>query len=308
MEYVDKLQLSTAKTITDSLTRNKKEMMSHSLFTPVRTFFQGIIDDLKGALTIVRKESPVLYWIGMLSVVLTFACLPGLAFDDRTLMGVNVWLKPLKFCISTFIYIFTVGFLVTLYPFSRRKKWVINGLTAWTLFFELGIIVYQGARGVFSHYNFSSQFDALLFAAMGILVGVNVIIMVLFVVETIRLKMKTKKSIQWAILIGWVVVLVGSWVGGQMIGQMSHNIGVADGGAGLPFLNWSTIAGDLRVAHFFGIHGIQIIPLFALWLARKFNFSHRKEVLVVTLFGLGYALWMGMTFYQAKIGMALLSL
>ena len=178
----------------------------------------------------------------------------------------------------------TVGFLVTIYPYSRRKKWIINGITAWTLIAELGIIVYQGAMGVHSHYNLSSQIDALLFAGMGVLIGVNVLIMVLFVSDTIRLKMKTDKAVQWAILMGWIVVLVGSWVGGQMISQMAHNVGVADGGAGLPFLNWSTIAGDLRVAHFFGLHGIQIIPVFALWLSKSWKTSARNKILVVTLF------------------------
>ena len=307
MDYLDNMHVSTARPFNKTATKPKSEIMNNSSVSGVRSFFESAMLDLKGAMGLVRKESPVLFWIGILCFAMGVACLPGLAFDDRTLMGVNVWLKPLKFCISTAIYILTVGYMATLYPFSKWKKWSINGITAWTLLIELGIIFYQGARGVFSHYNFNSQFDGLLFAAMGILIGINVVIMVLFVIETIRLKMKTKKSVQWAILIGWVVVVLGSWVGGQMIAQMSHNIGVADGGAGIPFLNWSTIAGDLRVAHFFGIHGIQIIPLFALWLTRKFDFSHKNEILVITLFGLGYLLWLGMTFYQAKIGMSLIS-
>jgi hypothetical protein len=232
----------------------------------------------------------------------------GLIVDERMLMGVNVWLKPLKFSISTGIYIMTVGYLITLYPYSKRKKWFINGIVSWTLIVELGIIVYQGARGVFSHYNISSPIDGILFGAMGILVAINVIIMFMFIVDTVRLKLKTDKSIQWAILIGWLVVFFGSWVGGQMIGQMSHNIGIADGGAGLPLVNWSTIAGDLRVAHFFGLHGIQIIPLFALWLTRNWKFPNRNKIIAVTLFGLFYATWIGYTYYQAKQGIALLSL
>ena len=93
-----------------------------------------------------------------------------------------------------------------------------------------------------------------------------------------------------------------------MISQLSHNVAVADGGAGLPLVNWSTVGGDLRIAHFFGLHGIQIIPLFAYWIGKKYQVSSRKQLLAVTLFGLMYAAWIGFTFYQAKQGMPLIGL
>jgi hypothetical protein len=94
----------------------------------------------------------------------------------------------------------------------------------------------------------------------------------------------------------------------QLIGQMAHNVGVADGGAGLPLVNWSTVGGDLRVAHFFGLHGIQLIPLFAVWVSNKWNISNRIQVLAVTIFGLLYMAWIGFTFYQASLGIPLLKL
>ncbi|MBQ0734486.1 hypothetical protein [Aquimarina celericrescens] len=256
----------------------------------------------------VKNESPILYGIVMIHLIMAIGCLVGLLIDERTLMGVNVWVKPLKFCISGGIYILTLGFLITLYPFSKTKKNIINNIVSCTLLIEVVIIVYQASRGVQSHYNQSTLFDGLLFAAMGILIGVNVLIMVLFIFETIRLQLKTAKSIQLAILIGWLVVFFGSWVGGQMIGQMSHNVGVADGGTGLPLVNWSTVGGDLRIAHFFGLHGIQIIPLFALWLSNKWNTTSRNQIFVVIVFGLLYASWIGFTFYQAKQGMPLIKL
>jgi len=258
---------------------------------------------LKHVFNTVKNHSPLLYWIVIVHLVLAIVSVTSSFMDDRTLMGVNVWMKPLKFSISVAIYILTVGFLMTLYPFSKKKKNLINNIVCWTLLIELGLIIYQASGGVQSHYNISNPFDGLIFTAMGILIAINVIIMALFIFETIRLKLKTPKLLQWAILLGWVIVFFGSWVGGQMISEMSHNIGVEDGGPGLPLVNWSTIAGDLRVAHFFGLHGLQIIPIFALLISNKSKTTTKNQIIIVTVFGLAYALFVGYTFYQAKQGL-----
>lgn len=274
---------------------------SKSTFSALKSLFRSVVETVK-------KESPSLYWIVVAHFAFAIVCIPGLMIDDRTLLGINVWIKPLKFLISTGIYLFTFGFFTSLYPFSKRKKSILNNFVAWTLLVETAIIVGQGIRGVQSHYNMNSAVDGLLFAAMGIIVAANVLVMVFYLIETLRLKMNTSKSVQWSILLGWVILIVGSWVGGQMISQMSHNIGVADGGAGLPLVNWSTIAGDLRIAHFFGIHGMQIIPLFAFWVSKKWKTTNRNQIIAVTIFGLFYAGWIGYTFYQAKQGMALITI
>ncbi|WP_420571474.1 hypothetical protein [Kordia sp.] len=263
---------------------------------------------LKHIFSTVKKESPILFTIVMLHFVGAIVCVGGIFIDERTLAGINVWIKPLKFCVSGGIYIMTVGFLMTKYPYSKTKKNIMNNIVSWTLLLEIGIIFYQAARGVRSHYNQESLFDGLLFAAMGILIAINVLQMILFVFDAARLKMKVAKPIQVAIFMGWIVVIVGSWVGGQMIGQMAHNVGVADGGEGLPILNWSTVAGDLRVAHFFGLHGIQIIPLFAWILVKKWKATTTKRVLTVIVFGLLFSAWIAYMFYQAKQGMPLIKL
>lgn len=260
------------------------------------------MNNLKHLIHTVRKNSPILFGIVMIHVIFVLVALVGLAVDDRILMGVNVWIKPLKFAVSGAIYIFTVGYFTTLYPYSNRKRNIINNIISWTLLIEIGIIVMQGARGVQSHYNQSNLLDGLLFAAMGILIAINVLMMVWFIIDTFRLKMKIDRSIQWGILFGWIIIVVGSWVGSQMIDQMSHNVGVIDGGEGLPLMNWSTVAGDLRVAHFFGLHGLQIIPLFAFGLHKLTNITLNKRLLLVTIFALAYAFFIGFVYYQAKQG------
>ena len=249
----------------------------------------------------VREESPILYYIALINLIGAVVCIPGLFWDDRTLMGVNVWIKPIKFLISVGIYILTVGYLITLYPFSKLKKNIIRNIVAWSLLLE--IIVTQGARGVQSHYNFNSAFDGMLFAMMGILIAINVTVMAFFVIETLRLKLKVSRPLQWAILAGWIISIFGSWIGGQMIGQMAHNVGIADGGPGLPLVNWSTEGGDLRVGHFFGLHGLQLVPLFGLFIHRYFGkMSTAKQTALVLLFAIIYLAFIAAVFYQATLG------
>ncbi|RZS93372.1 hypothetical protein [Aquimarina brevivitae] len=266
------------------------------------------MNSLKYIFYTVKEESPILYTIVWIHFILALGCALGVLLDDRMLMGINVWIKPFKFTISGGIYVLTVGFLITLYPFSVKKKNILRNWVSWTMLFEILIIVVQGARGVQSHYNQSNALDGILFGLMGLLVGINVLIMIFFAIETLRLKLHTKKSVQLGILMGWIILIFGSWIGGQMIAQMAHNVGVADGGEGLPLLNWSTLGGDLRVAHFFGLHAIQIIPLFAFAISRNEKRPQITQLIAVLLFGLSYASWIGYTFYQAKKGIPLLTI
>ncbi len=49
-----------------------------------------------------------------------------------------------------------------------------------------------------------------------------------------------------------------------MVTHGGHTVDAPDGVHGLPFVNWSTAFGDLRVAHFFALHSLQAFPLLGL--------------------------------------------
>jgi hypothetical protein len=87
----------------------------------------------------------------------------------------------------------------------------------------------------------------------------------------------------------------------------AHSVGVEDGGPGLPLVGWSTIGGDLRVAHFIGLHGLQVLPLLALALVRVPRFRAAQRRNLVWVAGLGYLGLIGLTTWQALRGQSVIA-
>ena len=44
----------------------------------------------------IKKESPALYWVGLLNFILFFSSFLLFFFDDRLVTGINTWIKPMK--------------------------------------------------------------------------------------------------------------------------------------------------------------------------------------------------------------------
>jgi hypothetical protein len=232
---------------------------------------------------------------GMLVVLV--ASLAALAVDHRQILGQPVWLKPAKFAISSAIYAFTLAWIFTFLPGRARLRRIVGRITAAVLVVEVGIIDLQAARGVTSHFNAATALDASLFGIMGLAILMLFGAAIALTVALFRQRF-TDGAFGWALRLGMLLTVLGQATGALMTtpthAQLeaargsglkvsgSHTVGGPDGGPGLPITGWSREHGDLRVPHFIGIHGVQLLPAAAWLCASAFSAGWRRRVVFVT--------------------------
>ncbi|MFY8035738.1 MAG: hypothetical protein ACOVMQ_01160 [Cyclobacteriaceae bacterium] len=233
----------------------------------------------------IKKQNRLLYCMGVANMILFAACFIVYFFDSRLVMGINPWVKPMKFGLSVAIYCWTFGWLLQ-FLVSQFNIKLISWVVTICMIAENVIITIQAARGVTSHYNISSGLDAALFGTMGGFIGINTAAVFYTLVLFLFSEITLNKSMLLAWRLGLLVFLVGGISGGMMISNLAHTIGTADGSEGIAFLNWSKVAGDLRSAHFITLHGLQAIPLFAYFVSDQ----TKRPLLFTTLFFVLYAL------------------
>ena len=124
------------------------------------------------------------------------------------------------------------------------------------------IITFQAARGVQSHFNQTSVLDIILYGVMGFFAVAQ--IPVAFIILRNFLKIETRTNLILGIELGLMSFLIGGFEGVYLSAQRGHTVGATDGSAGWPLVNWSLQHGDLRIAHFVLLHGLQLLPILAI--------------------------------------------
>ena len=256
----------------------------------------------------VYRRNPVLAGAGWLHLALLALFVVFAFLDGRTVTGVNPWLKPAKFAVSIAVYTFTLAWLVSyLSHYGRTVKFISWG-TVFVFVGEMICIISQAARGVPSHFNISSAYDAGVFALMGLLIFFNTLLVLITLLLFFGRAAPLPPAYLWGIRFGLLLFFLASVEGYAMVGNMAHTVGRPDGGEGLPVVNWSTRAGDLRVAHFLGFHALQILPLagysFSRW---RTPAVRRRAVACVVALALAYLAVFSLLFWQASAGRPLLA-
>ncbi|TCO65567.1 hypothetical protein [Actinocrispum wychmicini] len=265
---------------------------------------------------------PLLAGVGFMIVTLLLS-IGGLLFDDRTLLGEPIWLKPFKFSVSIAIYGFTLAWLLSLLKRGRRTAWWMGTITSLVLVIETAVIIGQVFRGTESHFNVSTPLNDALWQVMAVSIVVlwlsNAVIGVFVLLER-----SVDRPMLWALRIGFGLALIGMAVAfmmppptpdqlallksGVKVGLIGgHSVGVPDGGPGMPITHWSTTGGDLRIPHFVGIHALQALPLLALFLGRFSRLDTVVRTRLVLVGGFAYAGLLAIVWWQALRGQSLTS-
>ncbi len=248
--------------------------------------------------------------ISGLGYLLLFSVLAIIAaFDATTILGINRWIKPMKFAISIAVFQWTMAWLLAhLKAKPGAVRLITRGIII-TMLAEIIPTVGQAARGTTSHFNVTTPFDGAVFSFMGVMIVLNTLLIIYMIVLFFRVPVKIPAAYLWGIRLGLIIFVLASIEGGLMAAMLRHSIGVADGGAGLPFVNWSVRGGDLRVAHFVGLHALQVLPFVGFLLGRfGKQLSAIRPVTLTIGFAAVYALLTAWLFIEAMAGRPMLAL
>ncbi len=281
-----------------------------TLINPAANSITGLSSNL---LNRMQQTAAPLVWIGLAMLALSIPTLMLTLLDGRQLQGVSVWLKPFKFQISTGVYLLTLALFMVWLPKdalrTKKARYVVWGAVISGLF-EVAYITVQGGLGLASHYNLSSRFFANMYTLMGIgavvLASASLVLGILIARSAVY---ELPAALKQAVVLGLVLTFViGTGFGGYMSAQRAgHWVGgVLTDSGGLPLVKWSRTGGDLRVAHFFGIHAMHFVPAFALVLSLASITQARaaKAVWIFAALFTGFCVW---TFVQARNGQPFLA-
>jgi hypothetical protein len=271
-----------------------------------------------------RRWHRPLVALGIFGGLVAVFSLVAMPFDDRTLLGDSVWSKPFKFGFAFFAYALSLAWLLSHLTRLRRTGWVIGTVFAVVGFVDFGVVVAAGAAGTFSHFNGTdtalNQVVQAAFDFVPLLFLTNAAIGILVLFQRIGDRAVTT-VIRWGLLLSSLGMVAAFFIlavaeqtgrtrldanGNEIPLSAGHGVGDPDGN-GMLLTGWSTTGGDLRVSHFIGLHGIQVLIGLAMLLSllaahRTWLRDDRVRGGIVRWFAIGYLGIFATTVWQAVRG------
>ena len=229
--------------------------------------------------------------------------------DGSSLAGDTSWRKPILFGFSAGVTVLSVGWLSTkLRP--RFGDRLLMSLFAMSMLVEVGLISMQTWRGVPSHFNRATRFDALVLTWIESLILFATVVICYLAVRAFG-ELSASRDMQLAIRGGMGLLVFACLFGFVMVGY--GNVRVA---AEQPPGIYGE-RGVMKFPHGMPIHAIQLLPLLA-WAAARLGVNERlryqivgfalTSIIAFTLFSLFQTFGGRARFEWSPLGMLLLIL
>ena len=215
-----------------------------------------------------------------------------------SLQGPVSWRKPIEFGLSGAITTASLAWVLGRLPRSTVWDW----LAAVAIVFfvpETALIDLQQWRGVASHFNYTTAFDAAVFSAMGICIGVVAAGIAIMLLRSFG-RVAGPPSTGLAVRAGMIFLFLGQALGGLILANQFASNG--------PLANASIVglAGELKVPHALALHGLQVLAILAVILERAR--ASAAAMVAVASCAAGYGLVLAAAALQTYSGLGPLAL
>ena len=223
------------------------------------------------------------YLVGALLILSGLTHLVILLISGGSWEGPVSLRKPTTFGLSFGLTLINVTFIASFLSIKDRTRTLLVGIFAAACALETFLVSLQAWRGVPSHFNVETPFDAAVaqtlaaggFALVAVIVGLTII--------ALRDRTSLRPDLRLATRAGWVALVGAQVAGGVMIGT-----GVRLVFGGDPQRAYAT-GGWLKPVHAMLMHGILVLPL-AAWLISRTDWDERTQSRaiwsVIALYGL----------------------
>jgi hypothetical protein len=221
-----------------------------------------------------RRVERVGYAVGALLIASGLIHLAILVITGGSWMGPLSLRKPTTFGLSFGLTLLTITWVTSFVRLGDRTRAVLLGAFTLACVLETALVSLQAWRGVPSHFNVETTFDA---AVTRMLAGGGIaliVIIVAFTIAAFRGNPKVPISLRVAIRAGFVILVSSLVVGAVMIAR-----GMTLVFAGDPQAAYAT-GGSLKPLHAVTMHAILVLPTLA-WLLSFTNWSEQRRLKVV---------------------------
>jgi hypothetical protein len=210
-------------------------------------------------ITQLKSRNEALFYFGLICLLFSLLFLVLAKTTSVQVFGVNAWYKPFKFAFSTFTFAWAMAWYCFYFPDFN--------------------IALQAGKGQLSHYNVSTPVYAALYSLMAI--AATLVTVYAAYVGFLFFKFDFPHLplyFVWAIRLGILLFVIFSFEGFAMGSRLNHSVGALNDNSNWYILGWSTKVGDLRVAHFIGMHALQVLPLLSYYVLRSTKWTFAVSV------------------------------